>query len=276
METATTDHDEPGVDVLIPTYQRPAGLAMTLLGLVGQTYRHFRVIVSSQDDDAGPEEANEVRAAVGVLRAHGHRVEIHRHLPRRGMAEHRQSLLDRVDAPYALFLDDDIYLEPDVLERLVRAIRAEGCGFVGCAPIGWSYAEDVRPEEERIELWEGPVQPEQVSPRGHGWERHRLHNAANLLHVQRRLALTPEEQRLYRVAWVGACVLYDIHALRAAGGFSFWEDLPIEHAGEDVVAQLRVMAQRGGCAIIPSGAWHLELPTTIAQRDVDAPHAIPV
>jgi hypothetical protein len=36
------------------------------------------------------------------------------------------------------------------------------------------------------------------------------------------------------------------------------------------------MAQRGGCAIIPSGAWHLELPTTIAQRDVDAPHAIPV
>ena len=72
-------------------------------------------------------------------------------------------------------------------------------------------------------------------------------------------------------SWVGGCVLYDAHALRSAGGFSFWSDLPEEHSGEDVVAQLRVMERFGGCAILPSGAYHQELPTTIPNREVDAP-----
>jgi GT2 family glycosyltransferase len=268
--------DLPIVDVLVPTYGRPAALAMTLGGLAGQTFREFRLIVSSQDEGSAPDERPEVRAAIGILRAQGRTVEVHRHLPRRGMAEHRQFLLDRVAAPYALFLDDDILLEPDVLGRLVRAITAVRCGFVGCAPIGWSFADDVRHAEQHIELWEGPVEPETVIPGGPGWDRYRLHNAANLLHVQRRLDIAPQRQRLYRVAWVGACVLYDAAALRECGGFEFWTELPIEHAGEDVVAQLRVMGRYGGCAIVPSGAWHLELPTTIERRDVDAPLAVRV
>jgi glycosyltransferase involved in cell wall biosynthesis len=268
--------DAPSVDVLVPTYGRPAALAMTLVGLCGQTFRDFRLIVSSQDEDDGPEQMQEVRAAIGILRAQGRTVEVHRHLPRRGMAEHRQSLLDRVTAPYALFLDDDIFLEPDVLGRLAGAISAERCGFVGCAPIGWSWVNERQPDEESVEFWDGPVEPETIVPEGPGWDRYRLHNGANMLHVQRRLGLTPERQRLYRVAWVGACVLYDTAALRESGGFEFWTELPAEHAGEDVLAQLRVMARRGGCAILPSGAWHLELPTTIERRDVDAPLAIPV
>lgn len=268
--------DLPVVDVLVPTYGRPAALAMTIGGLAAQTFRDFRLIISSQDEGGGPEEVPEVRAAIGILRAQGRTVEVHRHLPRRGMAEHRQFLLDRVEAPYALFLDDDILLEADVVGRLVAAITAERCGFVGCAPIGWSYVDDFRDAEQDIELWDGPVEPETVIPGGPGWDRYRLHNAANLLHVQRRLGLTADRQRLYRVAWVGACVLYDAPALRESGGFEFWTELPIEHAGEDVVAQLRLMARYGGCAILPSGAWHLELPTTIAARAVDAPFAVRV
>jgi hypothetical protein len=31
------------------------------------------------------------------------------------------------------------------------------------------------------------------------------------------------------------------------------------------------MERYGGCAIIPSGAYHMELPTTVARREVDAP-----
>ena len=52
-------------------------------------------------------------------------------------------------------------------------------------------------------------------------------------------------ERLYKVAWVGACVLYDRAALLACGGFDFWPELPPEHVGEDVVAQLRVMERFG-------------------------------
>jgi hypothetical protein len=34
------------------------------------------------------------------------------------------------------------------------------------------------------------------------------------------------------------------------------------------------MSRFGGCGIIPSGVYHQELPTTILNRDVDAPHVL--
>jgi hypothetical protein len=70
--------------------------------------------------------------------------------------------------------------------------------------------------------------------------------------------------------------MYDAAALRDAGGFSFWRELPPVHAGEDVLAQLRVMATHGGCGIMPSGAYHQELPTTVPDREVNAPLVLPV
>ncbi len=262
------------VDVLIPTYRRPAALAVTLTSLCAQTLRDFRVVISDQTEGTEPTQSGEVQAALRVLRVHGHAVEVHKHLPRRGMAEHRQFLLNQATAPYVLFLDDDLILEPDVVERMYAAIREERCGFVGSAVIGLSFLDDVRPHEQAIEFWDGPVQPETVRPGTPAWERHRLHNAANLFHLQQRLRLSPRQQRKYRVAWVGACVLYDTAKLRAAGGFSFWPDLPADHCGEDVLAQLRVMERFGGCGLIPSGVYHQELPTTIADRRVDAPKVL--
>ncbi len=262
------------VDVLIATYQRAAALAVTLTSLCAQTFRGFNIVVSDQSDDPGAYAAPEARAALRVLRAHGHRVETHRHLPRRGLAEHRQFLLERAQARYALFLDDDLILEPDTVARLTRAMERERCGFVGQAVIGLSYINDVRPHEQSIEFWQERVQPETVVPGSPAWQRHRLHNAANLYHVQRRLHVPRGEYRAYRVAWIGGCVMYDAEKLRATGGFEFWRELPPEHCGEDVLAQMRVMARHGGCGIIPSGVYHQELPTTVADRRIDAPHVL--
>ena len=217
-------------------------------------------------------------AVARVLEATGRRVELHRHLPRRGMAEQRAWLLARASAPYALFLDDDVLCEGDLLERLLAAIRRAGCGFVGAGLIGPSYAAEARPDEQAIEFWpDDRVEPEDVTPASRAWARHRLHNAANLLHVARALEPAPgvrAPDRLYRVAWVGGCVLYDTARLREAGGFDFWRELPELHAGEDVLAQLRVMRRWGGAGLFPSGAYHLELPTTIPDREVDAPRAL--
>jgi len=263
----------PTVDVLVPTFGRPTALAVALAGIAAQSYPDLRIVVSSQDQE---DFGREARAVVGVMRAEGRIVELVHHVPRRGLAEHRESLLERAVAPYALFLDDDVLLEPDVVARLVAAIERERCGFVGAALLGWSFVDDVRPAEESIELWDGPVVPERIEPGSPAWERHRLHNAANLLHVARRLAIPRWPPRLYKVAWVGGCVLYDAEALRSAGGFGFWRELPESHAGEDVLAQLRVMARAGGAGLIPSGAWHLELPTTVRDRSVNAPLALGV
>jgi glycosyltransferase involved in cell wall biosynthesis len=264
----------PTLDVLIPTYQRPAALAVTMATLIGQTFHDFRVVVADQTETFDVENCDEVLAVTRVLRFHGCAVEFYKNLPRRGMAQQRQFLLDQASAPYALFIDDDLILEPDALERLLTAIREEGCGFVGCAVPGLSFINDVRPHQQFIEFWEGAVQPEVIRPNTAEWERHKLHSAANILHVARQMNLSPETQRKYRLAWVGACVLYDTAKLRASGGFDFWEQLPTEHAGEDVLAQVRVMERYGGCGIIPTRVYHQEHPTTIPNRQVDAPKVL--
>lgn len=259
------------IDVLIPTFQRPGALAVTLTSLSFQTYRDFNVIVSDQSDLNDVAFSGEVRAAARVLEMHGSGVSIFHHVPKKGMAEQRQFLLDRATAPSVLFLDDDLILEPDVTERLHRALAEERCGFAGCGLIGLSFLNDVRLDEQEIDFWDGPVLPEEITPGSKEWRRYRLHNAANLYHVQQRLGITAQRQRKYRVAWIGGCVLYDAQKLRESGGFMFWKALPAVHCGEDVLAQLEVMKRYGGCGILPSGVYHQELPTTLPDRSVVAP-----
>ncbi|HEU4709761.1 MAG TPA: glycosyltransferase family A protein, partial [Methylophilaceae bacterium] len=249
-------------------------LAMTLTALAAQSLGDLRILVSDQSDAADALERPEVLAVRRLLSARGIEVRVWRHLPRLGMAEQRAFLLSQVTAPYCLFLDDDVLLENDLVERLYNAITEQQCGFVGSALHGLSYAEQERPHQQQIEFWEGQVEPEVVIPEGPGWERYQLHNAANLFHVQQKFGLSREQTRYYRVAWIGGCVLFDTAKLRETGGFDFWPELPPQHSGEDVLAQLRVMERFGGCGIIPSGAYHMELPTTVHERHVDAPKVL--
>lgn len=262
----------PRVDVLVPTRGRPAALAVTLACLIGQTFRDFRVVISDQTDPEPSFTRPEVATACRVLEIRGTPVERHHHVPRRGIAEQRQFLLEQATAPYVWFLDDDVITEPTLLERLVRALDREGCGFIGAALLGPHRVGDVRPHQERVEFWDGPVRPERIRPGGPEWPRAALHLAANLHHLATRLGLDERNERLYKVAWVGGCALFDRSKLEAVGGFKFWRELPEVHVGEDVLAQLRVMEAWGGAGLIPSGAWHQDLlPTTHPDREHDAP-----
>ncbi|GGM36611.1 hypothetical protein GCM10012275_04760 [Longimycelium tulufanense] len=264
------------IDILVATRDRPVELATALSGLAAQPGAPFRVLVSDQSDTEPSYATPPARAMARVLRAGGHPVEWGQHLPRRGIAEHRAHLLASSSAPYVLFLDDDVWLEPGTVHRLHRAIQVLGCGFVGAAVQGLSYLDDVRPRElAPYEEWDGPVRPERVEPGSPAWQRWTLHNAANPAHLAQRRKLRPGQWRAYKVAWVGGCVLYDRAALEAVGGFDFWRRLPPEHSGEDVLAQWRVMATRGGAGILPSGAVHLESPTTVPHRPVNAFEVIP-
>ncbi|NJL82848.1 MAG: glycosyltransferase family 2 protein [Chloroflexaceae bacterium] len=263
------------VDILIPTYNRPAALAVLLTSLYFQTYRHFRVIISDQSQDVSPFTQGEVQAVLRLLAQFCPLLTL-TNLPRQGIAQQRQFLLEQASAPYVLFLDDDLILEPYVLGNLLQTLQAEQCGFVGNAVIGMSFLQDVRPHEQHLEFWDGPVQPETVTPTTPAWQRWRSHNAANLYHIQQRLGISSERPRPYKVAWVSACVLYDRAKLLDCGGFSFWQRLPAAASGEDVLAQLRVMARYGGCGLLPSGAYHQELPTTLSDRSQDAHRLLPL
>jgi GT2 family glycosyltransferase len=260
------------LDVLIPTRNRPAELAVTLAGLAAQDRpAEFGVVVSDQSDGdpswAGPAAATLTRA----LRHRGRPVLLARRLPRRGLAEHRAFLLDQSAARYVLCLDDDVWLEPGTIDRLLTAIEELDCGFVGNAVHGLSYLDDVRPDAHRhYEQWLGRPTPERIRPGTPEWDRARIHSAANLLHVTAALGLTDGQWRAYKVSWIGGCVLFDRAKLLTSGGFDFWRQLDERHQGEDVAAQLAVLDRYGGAGILPSGAYHLESPTTVTDRDVEA------
>ena len=260
------------LNVLIPTYRRKAALATTLAGLFGQTFRDFDVIVSDQtesDEIVNAPEIETLRLAFG-LRGQG--VTHIRRLTRRGMAEQRDFLLNQTAAPYVLYVDDDLLLEPDVVERLYDVIVHQECGFVGMAPIGLSHRDDVRPHEQQIEIWDGSVRPEDYVFETVPWQRYKLHNAANPLHLSQKYAT--QQTVCYKVAWVGACVMFDRVKLLDVGGYSWWHELPNQHCGEDVLAELLIMRRYGGCGVLPSGVYHLELPTNVPERQFNTNNLI--
>ncbi len=260
------------VDVLIPTCGRKTGLAVVLASLVGQTFQDFNVVISDQTEEGHTYlESIEIQTLVQALRWHGHEVTLHRHLPRRGLAEQRQFLLEQSSAAYVHYLDDDVLLDPEVMSRMLMVLQEERCGFVGCPATGLQYLQDVRPHQQKIELWRGPVEPEPFAPDHLPWERHLINNAANPLHLEQMLVGKQKPIVRYKVAWVGgANVLYDRAKLLSIGGFSFWRRLPPEHAGEEVVVQFLLIRKYGGCGILPSGTYHLGLPTKVEDRTTNA------
>lgn len=260
------------VDVLIPTFGRKTGLAVVLTSLLGQTFTDFDVIIADQTpDEEAYLESIEIQTVVRALRWHGHNVQLHRHLPRRGLAEQRQFLLDQSSAPYVHYLDDDVLLDPPVMQRMLDVLRNEQCGFVGCPATGLHLLHDVRPHQQHIEIWSGPVVPELLTPEDLPWERHLVNNAANPLHLEQKLVSAEQPVVRYKVAWVGgANVLFDRQKLLDVGGFSWWSRLPQEHAGEEVLVQFLMLRKYGGCGILPCGTYHLGLPTTIEDRTHNA------
>ena len=260
----TSDCGMTSVDILLPTFNRLPSLIMCLSGVAGQSCTHFRLIVSDQSDEPAHENTV-VQSLVRIIEARGGTVEWHYRAPSQGIAEQRDFLLKEAAARYVLYLDDDVWMEPTVLQNLLEVIQEQGCGFVGAFPNGLSYRDDYRPHQQHIEFWDGPITPEVVQPESAQWERNVLHRAANLYHVS--LQFPYGERRLYKVAWIAACILYDREKLLEIGGFSFWDRLPRYQSGEEVLVQNLMMRRWGGASIIPSGTYFSEMPTTVLNEN---------
>lgn len=248
------------LDILIPTIDRLESLIATLTSVAMQDVESPRIVVADQSGRAAA-SSPVVRTLHRIIEARGGDVEWHYRPPSKGIAEQRDFLLAQAKAPAVLFLDDDVVMEPWVARRLLDVLREQGCGFVGAFPSGLSFRDDVRPEQQHVELWEGPVEPETIDPSSPEWRRADLHRAANQWHVSRRVP--PGVVKLYKVAWVASCVIYDREKLLDVGGFAFWRRLPRHHSGEDVLVQNLLMRRWGGCAIMPSGTYHAEVPSTV-------------
>ncbi len=249
------------VDILLPTCDRLTSLILALGGIAGQSaLPGCRLIVSDQSIESAA-DSQVVKSACRMIEARGCPVVWHNRSTRLGIAEQRDFLLRNSSSPFVLYLDDDVFMEPWVVGRLLEAIQEQRCGFVGAFPTGLSFTEDVRRAQQIIEFWEGRVRPEAVEPGSPAWERAQLHRAANAYHVSQ--SLKPGETRLYKVAWVASCILYDRGKLTEVGGFEFWSRLPRYHSGEEVLVQNLMMRRWGGCAVLPSGTYHSEMPSTV-------------
>ncbi|MET0233757.1 MAG: glycosyltransferase family A protein [Kibdelosporangium sp.] len=120
------------VDVLVPTRDRPAELATTLAGLAAQDGLRFRVILSGH---AGRPIGLAALAMIRALRRQGIPVKTLSGRSCPGLAEQRDSLLQEADAPYVLFLNDDIWLKTGALHQLYTAISTLECGLVSYADV---------------------------------------------------------------------------------------------------------------------------------------------
>ena len=255
--------DTVSVDILLPTCNRLESLIYTLSGIASQSFQPLKVIVSDQSQEP-VEQVQVIQTLRRIIEVRGGEVEWHTRPQVHGIAEQRDFLLKHSCANYVLYLDDDVFMEPWVVEKLVDVLERERCGFVGAFPVGLSHRGDVRPEQHIVEYWDGPVRPEVVEPESPQWERWQLHRAANSYHVS--LTLRERTFRLYKVAWIASCILYDRQKLLDVGGFSFWSRLPRWHSGEEVLVQNLLMRRYGGCALMPSGTYYSQVPTTVLNE----------
>ena len=114
-ESATTG---PLVSVIVPTYNRPADLEITLHSVAAQTYENLELIVVN---DAG-ESVNEV-----VARFMGARViELEKNS---GLAAARNAGIRAASGTYVAFLDDDDTFFPEHVADLVAALERTGETF---------------------------------------------------------------------------------------------------------------------------------------------------
>jgi GT2 family glycosyltransferase len=252
------------VDILLPTCNRLESLIFTLAGIANQSLSNFHLIIADQSDTPIC-RSPVVRSLLRIIKARGSTYHWHYRIPSLGIAEQRDFLLKQAVSDFILYLDDDVWMEHWVLQKMVDTITDQQCAFIGAFPSGLSYRDDVRPSQQIIEYWESDVKPESITPDSSEWERAQLHRAANLFHVSQRMK--PGEFRLYKVAWVASCILYDRQKVLEVGGFSFWNRLPRYHSGEEVLLQNLLMRRWGGASIIPSGTFYSEVPSTVLNEE---------
>jgi glycosyltransferase involved in cell wall biosynthesis len=254
----------PQVDILLPTCNRQESLILTLSGVASQTFQDYHLIVADQSEEPAA-NSPVVQSLLRIIEARGGTHEWHYRVPSLGIAEQRHFLLNQASSKMILYLDDDVWMEPWVLQKMVDELNHQKCAFIGAFPAGLSFKDDVRPTQQVIEYWEGPVEPEAVEPESLEWERAHLHRAANLYHVAQNLQRG--ESYLYKVAWIASCILYDHQKVLDVGGYKFWNRLPRYHSGEEVLLQNLLMRRWGGASLIPSGTYYSEVPSTVLNDE---------
>lgn len=106
-------------DILIPSFDGDKYLPLCLTALARSTVRPRRVVI-------GPEGAWNGDRIVDLARYLGLDIDIHHSSTRLGLAKNRARLLRESGSDLVLWLDDDVLVSPDSIERLTALVMELG------------------------------------------------------------------------------------------------------------------------------------------------------
>ena len=113
------------VTVGLPVYNSVATIGQALEGLMGQTYPHFRLVIS---DNASTDGTSDVLKAWA---ARDRRIILHRQATNIGHTQNFRFVLDQADTEYFTWHASDDWVSPNYLEALVGVMTAQPrCAFV--------------------------------------------------------------------------------------------------------------------------------------------------
>lgn len=221
------------IDVLIPTRDRPDFLAVTLGSLHLQDHPCWNVII--HDDGDTPLMHSTVAAKAVDLLTTRRQVIIQRDSCAPAGADHaRHRLLQtslQFESPYALMLDDDIFLESGCISQLFNTLEA-----MKTAP----WASGCVPDLDNNKEW--PSFSRELSLEvSDPWVAHAGH-----LPAERSLRKTQDALTLWRKS-----------SLCAVGGYSDWDKMP--RRGYSFLVRLRAADKFGPGYFVPACmGWHLD------------------
>lgn len=152
-----------GVSIIIPTKNRANDLARTIETLLTQTVKPLELIVVDQSPSPSFTEEGPLRT-------------VYVHAPElSGAAVARNVAMDRARGDIWLFLDDDVLLEPDFIERILEAY---GPGITGVSGVVTNYQAPPLHQRAWERIFElGPFSDERQRVYR---DAHRLRNAASV------------------------------------------------------------------------------------------------
>lgn len=239
------------VDILLMTCNRLPSLIACLSGIAGQSVANFRLIVSDGSEQPA-RDSETVRSLLRIITARGATVTWFDR-PRFEPAPEAAFLLGQASAEYVLLIEDNAWLAPQTLQKLLDTIQEQQCGFVGAQPDALVENSDRSSGGKHFDLWDGSVQPEAIEPGQREWLRERLNQNSTFTNLS--LRVPPGQQYMYKIAFATGAVLYHRQKLSSVGGFSSVETNS-GFPSSTAAAQNRLMRQYGGCSLLPSGVYH--------------------
>lgn len=113
------------ISILVPVYNVEKWISRCLDSLKGQTYRDFEVILIND----GSTDHSERIASTYARKDSRFKVFSY---PNKGISATRNRALDHAEGDAFLFVDSDDWIEPQMLEKMVRFMERENCDIVQC------------------------------------------------------------------------------------------------------------------------------------------------